>query len=151
MQVTNSRTSLNTLTMKYLLHCLPTVNYISWFPWLHYLSWLPRLKLGPIMRPFAKQVSVQIPDENGLVTMITTLNPLWSRALLYKFCIRLRSLNVPILKCLKLWDENYTVEVTFSGMPLLNFITICQFVLRYWSGTQTEIVGWWSHKSSFPF
>jgi hypothetical protein len=89
------------------------------------------------MRPFATQVSVQIPDENGLVTMVTKLNPLWSRALLSKFCIRLRSLNVPILKCLKLWDE-----VTFSGMPLLNFIKICHFVRRYWWGTQTERVGW---------
>jgi hypothetical protein len=71
--------SLLYLRMQYHLHCLNTVIYLPWFPWLRYLAWLLWLNNGPAMGPTVAQVWVQLSHENGVVSVITKLNPSYSQ------------------------------------------------------------------------
>jgi hypothetical protein len=78
------------------------------------------------MEPIDKHVWHQLSLENGLVTMVTKLNPSCSHADWYKFCIHIRSMNVRHFRIVKVKGiKNYGVEVNFNGRSvLLNFMKI---------------------------
>jgi hypothetical protein len=82
--------------------------------------------MGPRIGPsFAKSL-FQPSHENGVVIMVTRLEPSWSHVYSCKFCIHLRCLTVRRFGIVDATGlKSYDVEVIFNGMTSLpNFLKI---------------------------
>jgi hypothetical protein len=89
------------------------------------------------MGPFVTE-EVQLLHENGMVTMVTKLNP-WSHVNCYKFYVHLRTLNVRSSETDKATRLKNGAEFIVNDLTsLLNFIKVCQFIQKLLvSDTQT--------------